>query len=369
LNRGELRSKARAAWRRLRGGELTPTRAALSVAVGLAIGVTPLYGAHIFLVLAVCVPLGLDAPVSYLAANVSIPPLAPFLALAEVEIGAWLLTGRALPLDAARLRETGAWTFARELVLGTAIFAPAAALTGGLLTYALVSLARSNAPSSAFDEAVDRVASRYANGRRAAYYYARGKLRGDPVVRRIWELGAKEPLGEVVDAGAGRGQLGILLVESGAASGCTGFDWDAGKVKDATHAADGLPATFEEADLRTKDLPACDTVLLVDVLHYLTDAEQDTLLERAARAARRGVIVRDIDPDRGFRSAVTRVQEAITTTLGYNRGARVAPRPIASIERVLRDGGLDVTTEPCWTGTPYANVLVCGTRRAGGKAP
>ncbi|MGH7328291.1 MAG: hypothetical protein ACREJX_08065, partial [Polyangiaceae bacterium] len=50
----------RAAWRRLRGGELTPARAAFSIGVGLAIGVTPLYGFHLPLVLAICLPLGLD---------------------------------------------------------------------------------------------------------------------------------------------------------------------------------------------------------------------------------------------------------------------------------------------------------------------
>jgi len=36
----ERKELARQAWRRLRGGELTPRRAALSVAVGLLIGMT-----------------------------------------------------------------------------------------------------------------------------------------------------------------------------------------------------------------------------------------------------------------------------------------------------------------------------------------
>jgi uncharacterized protein (DUF2062 family)/SAM-dependent methyltransferase len=363
VTRDELKTKLGGAWQRLRGGELTPLRAALSVAVGLLIGVTPLYGGHIFLVLLVCIPLGLDAPVSYLAANISIPPVAPFLALAEVEIGAWVLTQHTLELDVTALRAVGAWTFAKELVVGTMFFAPAMAALGGTVTYAAVSLVRGTPPPSPFQEAVARTATRYAAGRRSAFYYARGKMLGDPVVRRVFELAIGEPLGEVADIGSGRGQLGILLLESSAAARVRGFDWDAAKVKDATRAAAELAATFEKADVRTHEVAPCDTALLIDVLHYLTGEEQDALLARAARAAKRLVVIRDLDPDRGWRSTMTRAQEAVTTSLRYNRGARVHVRPIACVERVLESEGFDVNVEPCWGGTPFANVLVVGRRR------
>jgi uncharacterized protein (DUF2062 family)/SAM-dependent methyltransferase len=363
VTRDELKTRVKGAWQRLRGGELTPLRAALSVAVGLAIGVTPVYGAHLFLVLAVCVPLGLDAPVSYLAANVSIPPIAPFLALAEVEIGAWLLTRHALALDAATLKTLGVWAFARELVVGTLVFAPAMALGGGLVAYAAVSLVREPRSKTAFEEAVHRVAQRYARGRRSAFYYARGKMLGDPVVKRVFELATREPLGEVTDVGSGRGQLGILLLEARGATKVLGFDWDTAKVRDAERAAAGLDASFEVGDARTHDVAACDTALLVDVLHYLTGEEQDALLTRAARAARKTVLIRDLDPDRGLRSFLTRVQEAVTTFVRWNRGARVFVRPIACIVRALEAEGFEVRVEPCWEGTPFANVLVIATRR------
>ena len=338
-------------------------RAALSVAVGLLVGVTPLWGAHIFLVLAICVPLGLDAPVSYLAANISMPPLAPFLVLAEVDIGSWLLTGHAPWKDAETVWAMGVGRFARELVVGTLVFAPAMALLGGVATYAAVSLVWTK-PPSAFRALAERVAKRFTGGRPSAFYYARGKMLGDPVMRRVWELSTEEPLGEVVDIGSGRGRIGVLLLESGGAAKVSGFDWDGAKVDDATRAAEGLAASFAEGDVRTREVPPCDTALLVDVLHYLTDEEQDALLLRAARAARRRVIVRDIDPDRGWRSAMTRAQEALTTSERWNRGQRVRVRPIASIERMLEAEGFEVTVEPCWGATPFANVLVVGRRRS-----
>jgi uncharacterized protein (DUF2062 family) len=115
-----LRERGREAWARLRGGELTPWRAALSVGVGLAVGVTPLYGLHLPIVVAICVPLRLDAPLAYLAANISLPFIAPFLSLAEIEIGAWLRTRHLLPLDVDTVRTHGFRAFMGELVLGTA---------------------------------------------------------------------------------------------------------------------------------------------------------------------------------------------------------------------------------------------------------
>jgi SAM-dependent methyltransferase len=187
----------------------------------------------------------------------------------------------------------------------------------------------------------------------------RGKLASDPVTAAIATLG---PLGEVVDVGCGRGQLAVLLAEAGLATRVRGLDWDAAKVADGRKAATGLAVELEVAGATDAPIPPCDTVLLVDVLHYLTDAEQDAVLERVAAAARARVVVRELDPDRGWRSAVTRLQERVTTGLGYNRGARVNARHIEAIAGPLRKAGFTVTVEPCWGGTPFSNVLVVGTR-------
>ena len=367
----DFRTKVRLAWKRLRGGELTPARAAASVAVGLAIGVTPLWGFHLPLVLAVCLPLRLDAPVAYLAANISIPIIAPFLTMAEVEIGAFLLTGQALPMDLALVRARGAGLLVKEVAVGTLVFSPAMALVGGTLAFFIVRLARGATPrpeASELDLALDRVAARYAaKGSRAAYHYVRSKLAGDPIARCVAELGATEALGDVIDAGCGRGQLGVLLLERKVATRVTGFDWDEKKLAIATRAAEGLPATFRKADLREPTLEPCDTALLIDVLHYLTVEEQDAVLRNVARAARRLVVVRELDPDRGWRSTVTRVQEALTTGVGYNRGARVNVRPIAELTRVLSGEGFAVEVSPCWGATPFSNVLIVGRRRDEGE--
>ncbi len=359
-----MRIAAASGWKRLRGGELTPWRAAGSVAVGLAIGVTPLYGLHIWIVVGVCLLLQLDAAVAYLAANVSIPPMIPFLLLAEVEIGSWVRKGHTLGLSAQEAKARALGELVREVVVGTAIFAPLVGVAGGIIAFSVASAAARKRPATALEGAIERVAARYARGRRATYGYVRGKLGSDPVAARIAEM---VDLGEVLDVGCGRGQLAVLLLEAKKVTRVRGVDWDAKKVGDAAQAASGLAATFERGDAR-EALAAqgaeksVDTVLFVDVLHYLTDEEQDVLVARAGEAARRRVIIRELDPDRGWRSAVTRMQERVTTSLGYNRGARVNVRPIDRLTAPLRARGFEVQVEPCWGAMPFANVLVVAER-------
>jgi uncharacterized protein (DUF2062 family) len=127
----------RAAWRRLRGGELTPGRAAASVAVGLAIGVTPLWGVHWALVLAVCLPLRLDAGVAYLASNISLPFIAPFITFAEIEVGARVLRGAWMELTKEEAAQIDPRSMVAELALGTLVVALAASGTGAAIAYAV----------------------------------------------------------------------------------------------------------------------------------------------------------------------------------------------------------------------------------------
>lgn len=334
--------------------------------MGLAVGVTPLWGTHVFLVLALCVPLRLDAAVAYVASNISLPFIAPFLTFAELEIGARVLTGAWLPVTSREaMLERGLTPYVRELAVGTLLFAPAVAAVGASITYVVTALRAPQRPqASGSADVLERVAERYARGRKGTRIYVRSKMTHDPVFAAVLRLGAEEPggFGAVADVGCGRGQLSIALLESGAATSVSGVDWDDDKVAEAARAAEGLPADFAAADLRDAPIAPCDTAMLVDVLHYFSDAEQDALLARVADAARRRVILRDLDPDRGWRSAVTRVQEAITTAVRFNRGARVRVRPIPAITRVLEARGFRAEVTPCWQGTPFANVLVLARR-------
>lgn len=208
-----------------------------------------------------------------------------------------------------------------------------------------------------------KVAERYANGSRAVRGYVAGKLRTDPVIGRIIELGREQHLGRVADIGCGRGQLGVALLEAGVCTSVRGVDWDEKKIEAAREASHGLDVELDVGDVREWNVPACDTVTILDVLHYLPASSQKEILTRAAIA--KCVIVRELDPDRGWRSMVTRAQEAITTAFGYNKagtGERLEYTAIASFVTQLEQYGFTVVTEPAWGSTPFANVLLVARR-------
>lgn len=219
--------------------------------------------------------------------------------------------------------------------------------------------------------ATSRLIARYEHAKglslleqRSSYWYVRVKLDMDPVLAKIVDLAANEgPYGDVVDIGCGRGQLGLLLAEAGLARSIHGIDWHESKVRIATAAAvdPAVPSHFEASDVRTAELPSADTILLVDLLHYLTHEEQDALLARAATAARRRILVRDVDPERGSSSALTRAWEWVTTALGWNRGARIAPRSFDELSAVLESHGFTVERELCSTRA-LSNVLLVARR-------
>ena len=68
-------------------------------------------------------------------------------------------------------------------------------------------------------------------------------------------------------------------------------------------------------------------------------------------SARKRVVLRELDPDRGWRSATTKVQEAVTTFFGYNVGERVRVLPISAFTEVLERGGFQSRVEPSWGST------------------
>jgi 2-polyprenyl-3-methyl-5-hydroxy-6-metoxy-1,4-benzoquinol methylase len=223
-----------------------------------------------------------------------------------------------------------------------------------------------DARDSAEERVIERTAQRFARAlrRRSTYHYVASKLRRDPATRAIVRLG---PLREVLDLGCGRGHLALYLLESGIAESVRAFDWDEDKIALARDASQGLAASFETRDIRHVDMEPADTVLLVDVLHYLRAPTQDAMLERAADLVRPGgkLVVRDATMNAGWRSFVTLVVEWISVLVRFNVGERITLRNVArDVVPVLEAKGLTCTIEPCWRGTPFANVLVIGTRPA-----
>jgi len=355
----------RALWRLLRGGDPTPFWTAVSVFVGVYIGCQPVYGLHLVLCLVVCLPLRLDVVVAYLAANISNPVFAPFLLYAEAETGAWLLTGRPPSFDLSLVREATVQGLAWHVVVGAQIVGLGLASGFGALALGLsAGLRRGKRRVSAAYTARSRTIRRYSKCKFGDRMYVAMKLELDPLTRALEAFDA--PLGRVLDVGCGRGQFSLLLRELELADSAAGFDWDPRKVSVAQEAA-GADARYAVGDALTAELPACDTLLIFDVLHYLELPAQRELLERLARCVAEGgrLLIREMDGHAGWSSELGQWFERVATKSGYNRARQaLCFQPLRALLDQLEALGFDceyARKSSRWSGP---NVLVVAKRRS-----
>lgn len=372
LRQIDLRGTFRRAYQRARGSDLTPLRFALSLAVGLWVGCLPLYGVHFFLCALLTLPLRLNLLIAYAAAHISIPPTVPLLWFLSLELGSLALTGSLLPLSFAEFTLARAAELGGRLLVGSMLLGAVLGAVGGTIAYVVLRRAgrRKEGMSEAvrIEQAVLRTAARYAHAPRSARYYVRFKLLLDPLAEQLaaaFRRFIPEAVGAgrvILDAGTGRGQYALFLHEMGLSTRIIGFDHDADKVALAARSAQGHELSFEVRDVRQGPFPACDVVLLLDVLHYLSPSEQIDVLGLAAAALPEGghVLVRETDRGAGLGARVAAWLERAARFLGINRGERLEMSSTRSLEDQLRHAGFLVLSADR-TGT-LDNVLVVGQK-------
>lgn len=110
----------------------------------------------------------------------------------------------------------------------------------------------------------------------------------------------------------------------------------------------------------TLPLPACDLVVILDVLHYVDLDAQEGVLRRVREALAPGgrllLRVGDAASTRGFA-----ISQWVDRTVTRIRGHRVSPtwgRTLAEWTALLQRLGFAVHSIPMSQGTPFANVLL-----------
>jgi uncharacterized protein (DUF2062 family) len=151
-------------------------RETAAIGLGVFIGCLPFYGFHLLICAAAGSLLRLNRLKVYLAANVSNPLIAPWLILAEIQVGARLRHGAFMPLTREAVASSGLWTFAGDLLLRSLVVGSTLGILAAWATYATLRQSRGD---EMFQGLVREAADRYAASSLVAWEVARGEVRRD----------------------------------------------------------------------------------------------------------------------------------------------------------------------------------------------
>lgn len=193
--------------------------------------------------------------------------------------------------------------------------------------------------------------------------YGWWKVRLDPVYPLL--LGAlDDEARQIVDLGSGMGLFEALLLGRRQGATVLAVEHDPRKVLISRRLTEDLQGVQHlEADARSAGLGTPDAILLIDLLHYFTHEEQEELVARCASALVPGgvLLVRELDGS-AERGATTRFIERLAVALGWNRAARVHPRPIEEMRAQLEVLGMTVSVRPAGRGAFSGNALLVAKR-------
>jgi uncharacterized protein len=146
------------------------------------------------------------------------------------------------------------------------------------------------------------------------------KMRIDPVFGSL--DGAVPRQGFILDLGCGYGLATHWLAHATDGRTLLGVDYDEDKIRVAQRTAtDQRRIKFELHDILTWEYPPCDTILLLDVLHYWTPEIQQLILNKARLALHPGgrLLLRDAARVKSMEHRRVERWERFATRIGHNK--------------------------------------------------
>jgi 2-polyprenyl-3-methyl-5-hydroxy-6-metoxy-1,4-benzoquinol methylase len=178
--------------------------------------------------------------------------------------------------------------------------------------------------------------------------------------------------GDVLEVGCGHGLLSLYLGLESPSRRVVGVDIDSAKITEAKEAVGHLhpseaDVSFEAVDAAYVPRGAWDAIVIADVLYLLSDSQEQSLLEAAARALRPGgaLVVKEMGLTPRWKLTWTRVQETLATRVFGVTESSVTELTFLGPERMvpwLTEEGLDVTHRRVDRGYPWPHHLIVGRR-------
>lgn len=122
----------------------SPKTKAISMALGVFIGIIPLWGLQTILVLTIAAVLKLNKVIAFAFSNISIPPLIPFIIFTSMKVGGWFL-GTEVKIDLDNFsNNVELFTNVKEYIVGSFILALFTGIAFGLIGYITLKLIEKN---------------------------------------------------------------------------------------------------------------------------------------------------------------------------------------------------------------------------------
>ena len=240
-------------------------------------------------------------------------------------------------------------------------------------------------PTAFVKHLISRAAAPYRAAGLYAWFFARGKLGGDPAFSHLLAAGLLTGRRRILDIGCGQGLLSawLLAAQAASAKGIWPVSWPSAPqpshirgvelmAHDVARADSALApavsagqASFVQADMCSADFGQTDAVVILDVLHYVPLAAQDEVLARVRRSlSPDGVLLLRVgDAAGGLRFSISNWVDHVVTTLRGHRLGILHCRPLAAWQDTLRQLGFVVEAQSMSQGTPFANVLLVARLR------
>lgn len=205
------------------------------------------------------------------------------------------------------------------------------------------------------------------------FYYARSKLASDPLYGGVADA-MRETDAPLLDLGCGLGLLAHALPRLGVRlPAYLGVDNDAAKIEAAKIAAQGAglgTAQFDVVDLGQGFPPHRGSVAILDMMQFLSPAQQSQLLSRAAQCLTPNarLVIRTGLADGNWRSHITRTADVFANVVRWMNAAPKVYPTRAGLTAELEALGLTVVSKPLWGRTPFNNWLFVAAPLAANRA-